>query len=72
LTYTTCELSQQMANYYGDTSKKQVHDLNNQKDNCEIDEIKIVHKRYFIPDTFTQANSEGYTSCIYCIGELQK
>jgi hypothetical protein len=61
-----------MVNYYGDTHTKQVHDLNNQKGSCEIDEIKMVHKRYFVPDTFTQANSEGYTSYIYCIEELQK
>jgi hypothetical protein len=61
-----------MAIYYGDNNKRQVHDLNNQTDDCEIDEIKIVHRRYFIPDTFSQANSEGYASCIYCIGDLQK
>lgn len=60
-----------MADYLGDTNKKLVHDLNNQKENCSIDKIMIVHKRFFIPDTFVQANSEGYTSCIYCIKNLQ-
>lgn len=61
-----------MANYLGDNNKRQVHDLLNQKDNCQIDEIMIVHKRHFIPDTFTQANSEGYESCIWCIGNSQE
>ena len=61
-----------MADFLGDTNKKIVHDISNQKDNCQIDEIMIVHKRYFIPDTFVQANSEKYTSCIYCIKNLQE
>ena len=60
-------IKQCMADYYGDNNKKQVHDLNNQKDGCKIDEIRIVHRRYFIPDTHSQANSEGYASCIHCI-----
>lgn len=56
-----------MANYLGDKNKKQVHDLLNETDNCLMDEIMMVHKRYFIPDTFSQANSEGYQNCIHCI-----
>ncbi len=61
-----------MANYLGDNNKRQVHDLLNLKDKCQMDQIKIVHKRYFIPDSFTQANSEGYTSCFWCIENFQK
>ena len=61
-----------MADFLGDTNKKLVHELFNQKENCQIDEIMLVHKRYFIPDTFVQANSEGYTNCVYCIENLQK
>ncbi len=60
-----------MTNYLGDTYRKQVHDLQNEKENCSIDKIMIVHKRYFIPDTYTQANSEGYSSCIWCIEDLK-
>ena len=60
-----------MANYLGDKNKKQVHDLHNPKDDCMMDDIMLVHKRYFIPDTFSQANSEGYANCIYCIVEPQ-
>lgn len=61
-----------MADFLGDTSKKLVHDVSNEKENCEIDKIMIVHKRYFIPDTFIQANSEKYTNCIYCINDVQE
>lgn len=32
-----------------------------------MNEIKIVYKRNFISDTFEQANTEGYLSCIYYI-----
>lgn len=60
-----------MANYLGDTYRKQVHDLQNEKENCNIDKIMIVHKRHFIPDTYVQANSEGYGSCIWCIEDLK-
>ena len=56
-----------MANYLGDNNKRQVHDLENLKDGCEVDEIKLVHRRYFIPDSFKQANSEGYANCAWCI-----
>ncbi|NIP62816.1 MAG: hypothetical protein GWN01_12935 [Nitrosopumilaceae archaeon] len=58
-------------NYLGDTNRREVHDLSNQKDNCKIDEIKMVHKRHFIPDTALQANSEGYSSCMWCIENYQ-
>lgn len=61
-----------MADCLGDTSKRQVHNLLHKNDNCQIDKIKIVHKRYFIPDTPIQANSEGYVSCTWCIGNFQE
>ena len=60
-----------MADYLGDNNKRQVHSLLNQNENCHIGDIMIVHKRYFIPDTFTQANSEGYESCVWCINSKE-
>ena len=66
------QILQNLADCLGDNNKRQVHDLLNQKENCQIDEIMIVHKRYFIPDTFTQANSEGYDSCVWCISNSQE
>lgn len=61
-----------MTKYLGDNNKRQVHDLLNLKDSCQIGEIKRVHKRYFVPDSYAQANSEGYTSCAWCIENFQK
>lgn len=61
-----------MAKYLGDNNKKQVHDLENIKDDCNTDEIKLVHKRNFIPDSFKQANLEGYASCAWCIADDQE
>jgi hypothetical protein len=54
-------------NFYGDNNRIVVHDLSNEKSECDISEIMIVHKRYFIPDTFEQAKSEGFINCEYCI-----
>jgi hypothetical protein len=59
--------------YVGNTtSKKEVHDLDNEKygaNECQIDEIiKAGHARTFDPDTLDQAHKEGYDNCAYCIG----
>ena len=62
----------ELANYLGDNNKRLVHNLENLKDGCEIDEIMLVHKRDFIPDSVKQANSEGYTSCTWCITNYQE
>jgi hypothetical protein len=61
-----------MSECLGDTNKKHVHDLLSEKENCLIDEIMMVDKRIFIPDTFTQTNSEGYIKCVWCIGASQE
>lgn len=53
-------------NFYGDKKYMIVHDLSGEKPKCEISEIKLVHKRYFMPDTLEQAKSEGYEQCGYC------
>ena len=54
--------------YLGNKNSTEVHDLNNQQTNCQINEIKLEHKKYFNPDTLAQAHSEGYDNCAYCIG----
>ena len=59
--------------YCGNTNKKEVHDLDNEKIVCEIDEIiDAGHARIFTPDTLEQANKEGYDDCAYCIGRILK
>jgi hypothetical protein len=58
--------------FVGNTEKKEVHDLDNEKTGtyqCQIDEIiKAGHAKTFNPDTLAQAHSEGYDNCAYCIG----
>jgi hypothetical protein len=58
--------------FVGNTDKKEVHDLDNEKtgrNECQIDEIvRAGHARTFNPDALDQAHKEGYDNCAYCIG----
>lgn len=55
--------------FLGNTNKKEVHDLRSEKPNCQIDAIlRAGHGVVFSPDTLTQARSEGYDNCAYCVG----
>lgn len=54
------------ANPNGD---KEVHNLYNEKSQCQIDTIlNNNHAVGFVPDTKEQAHSEGYDNCAWCIG----
>jgi len=53
--------------YLANMNKTEVHDLDNEKTNCQIDEIiKAGHDRPY--DSQSAANSAGYDNCAYCIG----
>ena len=58
--------------FVGNTDKKEVHDLDNEKtgaNQCQIDEIiRAGHARTFTPDTLEQAHREGYDNGAHCIG----
>ena len=58
--------------YCGNKSKMEVHDLDNEDKSasgCQIDEIiRAGHAKAFSPDNLSQAHSEGYDNCDYCIG----
>jgi hypothetical protein len=59
--------------YLGNTRKMEVHDLQNEKTQCQINEIiNAGHAVGFNPDTLAQARSEGYDNCAYCIGSSQR
>lgn len=48
-------------------SKMEVHDLDNEKTNCQIDEIiKAGHDRPYT--SLSSAHSDGYDNCAYCLG----
>jgi hypothetical protein len=53
--------------YLANTNKMEVHDLDNEKTNCQIDEIiRADHDRPY--NSQSAANSAGYDNCAYCIG----
>jgi hypothetical protein len=48
-------------------SKKEVHDLDDEKTKCQIDEI-ITAKNDKPYTSQTTANNDGYDNCAHCIG----
>lgn len=54
--------------FIGNKNTKEVHDLDNEKISCRINEIKTEHVVTFSPDTLATAKAAGYDNCAYCIG----
>jgi hypothetical protein len=58
------------ARYLDNTSKKEVHDLDNEKtgaNQCQVDEIiRAGNDKSF--DTVAAAHSAGYDNCTHCLG----
>lgn len=54
--------------FIGNSNTTEVHDVDNEQNNCQINEIKTEHITTFNPDTKEQAKKEGYDNCAYCIG----
>lgn len=47
-------------------SKKEVHDLDNEKTNCQIDEIiKAGHDKAY--NSLDAAHKDGHDDCAYCL-----
>lgn len=54
------------AKYCGNTATKEVHDLDDETTQCQIDEIiKAGHAKPF--QTLAAAHAEGYDNCHYCL-----
>jgi hypothetical protein len=53
--------------YLGNKKHKEVHVLDNEKANCQINEI-IAAKDDVPFDSLSVAHSEGYDNCAYCFG----
>jgi len=52
-------------------SKKEVHDLDNEKPQCQIDEIiRAGHDRPY--HTLESAHAAGYDNCAWCIGNSKR
>ena len=53
--------------YLGNTNTTEVHNLDNEKTTCQIDEIiKAGHDKPF--STLSSAKAAGYDNCAKCIG----
>lgn len=53
--------------YLGNVNTTEVHDLDNEKVLCQIDEIiKAGHEKPF--NSLSDAHTQGYDNCAYCIG----
>jgi len=54
--------------YCGNQSKKEVHDLDNERTQCQIDEIICAgHAKPY--HSLEAAHNDGYDNCKWCIGE---
>jgi hypothetical protein len=55
------------AQYCGNRNEKEVHNLDNEKPQCQIDEI--IRAGHTVPfTTLYEAKLLGYDNCAYCIG----
>jgi hypothetical protein len=54
--------------YIGNKNTNEVHDLDNEKTECRINEIKTDHVVTFNPDTHAEAKRLGFDNCYWCIG----
>lgn len=53
--------------YLGNTNTLEVHDTDNENTNCQLEEIKADHRRWY--DTLIQAKAdENYDTCAWCLG----
>jgi hypothetical protein len=53
----------------GNSHKLEVHDLQQERVQCQIDEIiRAGHAVVFNPDSLQQAHAERYDNCAYCVG----
>ena len=57
--------------YLGNTNRMEVHDLDNENTNCQIDEI--IRARNEVPfTTLSSARASGYDNCHWCIGNSRR
>ena len=57
--------------FCGNTNSKEVHDLDNEKSQCQIDEIIAAgHDKPF--NTLAAAHNEGYDNGAFCIGNSKR
>jgi hypothetical protein len=63
-------MEEKMSRYLGNKNTKEVHDTLNEKEQCQLKEIKEDHKKWF--DLLSVAHSEGFDNCAWCIGNSKR
>ena len=57
---------QALKRYLGNTNTLEVHDTNSETTSCQLDEIKLDHRRWY--DTLTEAKADrSYDNCAHCL-----
>lgn len=57
--------------YLGNTNNMEVHDLDRETSNCQIDEIiRAGHDKPY--DILDAARRDGYDNCHYCLGSSRR
>ncbi|MBT3304414.1 hypothetical protein HN592_03355 [Candidatus Woesearchaeota archaeon] len=56
--------------YLGNKNTMEVHDIDNEKKQCQLNEIKEEHKEGFY--TLQQAHAAGFDNCHWCIGNSKR
>lgn len=53
--------------YLGNTNNLEVHDTSNESSNCQLDEVKSEHRKWY--DTLSEAKRDrDYDNCHWCLG----
>ena len=61
------------SHYLGNVNTKEVQDLNNQKNSCQINEIKKAnHAISFKDDSLEEIHEMGCDNCHWCIGDAMR
>ena len=59
--------------FLGNKHKKEVHNLGQEKTNCQVDEfVRAGHAVVFDPDMLPTAHQEGFDNCAWCIGSSRR
>ena len=59
-----------MTRFLGNKNTMEVHDTFNEKKQCQLNEIKPDHKKELA--SLSQAHSEGFDNCDWCIGNSKR
>ena len=53
--------------YLGNTGTVELHDTQNERANCQLDEIKPAHRRWY--SSIAEAKADlSYDNCYWCLG----